>query len=64
MAHSDLPSEHDKSKEEGSMKPGPITLQRTRACLFKVVSYFSGDMQVFGKWMESKSALIFYNEKI
>lgn len=62
MAHSDPPSEHDKSKKEGSMKPGPITLQRTRAGLFKVVSYFSGDMQVFGKWMESKSA--FLNEKI
>lgn len=59
MAQIELPSENDKSiedrKEEGPTKPSPKTLQRTRDCLLKAVSYFSGDMQAFGKWMESKS---------
>lgn len=59
MAHIDLPPEQDKSnedrKQESPTKPRPKTLQRTRDCLLKAVSYFSGDMQAFGKWMESKS---------
>ncbi len=68
MAHPDLPSEHDNSqedrKEKDSMQLGPTTLQRARACFLKGVSYFSGDMEVFGKWMESKSTLIVNSEKI
>ena len=35
--------------------PGRLTgLQKARARLLKGVSYFAGDMEPFGKWMESK----------
>lgn len=61
MAHPDILSEHDNSQEDRMEKdpiePGPTALQKTRACFLKGVSYFSGDMEVFGKWMESKSTL-------
>lgn len=64
MAHSNLPSEHDKSqedgKEEGPKKTNFTTLQSARASFLKVISYFSGDMQVFGKWMKSKSRRFFF----
>lgn len=41
-------------KEDPEQPAGPCSLQRARACFLKGVSYFSGDMEVFGKWMESK----------
>lgn len=67
MAHPDLPPEHDNSqedkKEKALVQPGPTSLQRARACFLKGVSYFSGDMEVFGKWMESKSLFIFFQCK-
>lgn len=59
MAHPNLPSDHDSTqmdkKEKGPVQPAPTTLQRTKARFLKGVSYFSGDMKVFGKWMESKT---------
>ncbi|XP_051279544.1 urea transporter 2 [Dicentrarchus labrax] len=62
MAQPDLPSDHDNSqenrKEKDPTQPGPTTLQRTRACFLKGVSYFSGDMKVFGKWMEKQFILL------
>nr|XP_046243206.1 urea transporter 2 isoform X1 [Scatophagus argus] len=62
MAHPAPPSEHDSSqedrKEKGLMEPRPTALQRTRACFLKGISYFSGDMQPFGKWMEKQFFLL------
>ncbi|XP_041854350.1 urea transporter 2 [Melanotaenia boesemani] len=62
MAHPDLPSEHDHSLEdrkEAQVQPaGAKTLQRTKSCFLKGVSYFSGDMKVFGKWMEKQFILL------
>lgn len=59
MAHPDLQSEHRPSQEDGrdsQARPAGLTaLQRTKACFLKGVSYFSGDMEAFGKWMESES---------
>lgn len=65
MAQTDLPSEHDNTQEDRKEKePVQPRLQRARACLLKGVSYFSGDMEVFGKWMESKLTKIIFTEKI
>ncbi|TKS78804.1 Urea transporter 2 [Collichthys lucidus] len=59
MAQTDLPSEHDNNQEDRKEKePVQSRLQRARACLFKGVSYFSGDMEVFGKWMEKQFFLL------
>lgn len=62
MAHPQLPSQHGSSlelmKEKDPVQPaGPTTLQRAWAHFLSGVSYFSGDMKVFGKWMESKLTL-------
>lgn len=62
MAHPALQSEHDKpqvdKKDKDPVQPaGPTNLQKARARFLKGVSYFSGDMKVFGKWMESKLIL-------
>ncbi|XP_073321609.1 urea transporter 2 [Pagrus major] len=57
MAHPNLPSEHDNSQEDRE-QPAPTTLQRTRAHFLKGVSYFSGDMKAFGKWMEKQFFLL------
>ncbi|XP_038559820.1 urea transporter 2-like [Micropterus salmoides] len=60
MAHPQ--SEHNNSqedrKEKDPMQPGRKALQRARACFLKGVSYFSGDMKVFGKWMEKQFFLL------
>ncbi|KAM3610882.1 uncharacterized protein V6R79_010096 [Siganus canaliculatus] len=59
MAHPDLPSESQEDKKDMDLvQPQATTLQRTRACLLKGVSYFSGDMSVFGKWMEKQFFLL------
>lgn len=62
MAHPDLASEHDNShndmKEKDPVQPGPTRLKRVKDRFLKGVSYFSGDMKSFGKWMESKLTLI------
>ncbi|TMS04123.1 Urea transporter 2 [Larimichthys crocea] len=59
MAQTDLPSEHDNTQEDRKEKePVQPRLQRARACLLKGVSYFSGDMEVFGKWMEKQFFLL------
>lgn len=50
-------SENDNKEKEAAQAAEatrPTTLQRVRAKFLKGVSYFSGDMEVFGKWMESK----------
>ncbi|XP_068995218.1 urea transporter 2 [Embiotoca jacksoni] len=63
MPHPDLSSEPERSeadKKECQVQPsaGPPTLQRTRARFLKGVSYFSGDMEVFGKWMGKQFVLL------
>ncbi|TDH12692.1 hypothetical protein EPR50_G00049920 [Perca flavescens] len=62
MADTDLPSEHGNSqenrKEKDPVQPGPTNLQRARARFLKGISYFSGDMKVFGKWMEKQFFLL------
>lgn len=60
MAHTDRQSDHDKPQVDKKEKDpeqatGPTNLQKARARFLKGVSYFSGDMEVFGKWMQSKS---------
>lgn len=55
MAQSDLTSE--KSQEGQAQPSGTADCQRAKDCLLKGVSYFAGDMKVFGKWMESESTL-------
>ncbi|KAL3975904.1 crooked neck [Sarotherodon galilaeus] len=62
MAHPDLPSQNGNSQEdrqEDRVQPGGATaLQKARARFLKGVSYFSGDMEVFGKWMEKQFFLL------
>lgn len=58
MENFDLPSENNMPQENGEEGPKKIehkTLQKARVVILKVISYFSGDMQAFGKWMKSKS---------
>ncbi|XP_070820974.1 urea transporter 2 [Chaetodon trifascialis] len=57
MAHPDRPSEHENSQEDRKEKD-PTSLQRSRACFLKGLSYFSGDMEVFGKWMGKQFFLL------
>lgn len=61
MAQIDLSPENNKTLKDGKegspVKQKNKTLQRSRACLLKTVSYFAGDMQPFGKWMESMATL-------
>ncbi|XP_035021422.1 urea transporter 2 isoform X1 [Hippoglossus stenolepis] len=46
-------------KEKEPEVPGRLTaLQKARARLLKGVSYFGGDMEVFGKWMEKQFILL------
>uniref|UniRef100_A0A3P9GXU9 Solute carrier family 14 member 2 n=1 Tax=Oryzias latipes TaxID=8090 RepID=A0A3P9GXU9_ORYLA len=56
MAQSDLTSE--KSQEGQAQPSGTADCQRAKACLLKGVSYFAGDMKVFGKWMEKQFFLL------
>uniref|UniRef100_A0A667XZI9 Solute carrier family 14 member 2 n=1 Tax=Myripristis murdjan TaxID=586833 RepID=A0A667XZI9_9TELE len=61
MANPVQQSEHEKSqgeKTDARTPAGPTNLQKTRACLLKGLSYFSGDMPVFGKWMEKQFLLL------
>ncbi|KAM4577669.1 urea transporter 2 isoform 2-T2 [Odontesthes bonariensis] len=65
MDHSDLPptrinyEEEKKDKKEDQVQPaGPTALQKARSRFLKGVSYFSGDMEVFGKWMEKQFLLL------
>ncbi|KAF6729630.1 Urea transporter 2 [Oryzias melastigma] len=52
MAQFDLTSE---SSQDGPAHPsGADGCQRAKACFLKGVSYFAGDMKVFGKWMEKQ----------
>nr|AAD53268.2 urea transporter [Opsanus beta] len=60
MAH---PDEHENQQADGKenvpVQPaGPTRLQKARACFLKGVSYFSGDMKAFGKWMEKRCILL------
>uniref|UniRef100_A0A3Q3FHN7 Solute carrier family 14 member 2 n=1 Tax=Labrus bergylta TaxID=56723 RepID=A0A3Q3FHN7_9LABR len=41
-----------------SEKTRPLALQKARDNFLKGVSYFSGDMEVFGKWMEKQFFLL------
>ncbi|XP_026177523.1 urea transporter 2 isoform X2 [Mastacembelus armatus] len=46
-------------KAGDSVEPAkPKTLLRVRACFLKGVSYFSGDMKVYGQWMEKQFFLL------
>ncbi|XP_022074013.2 urea transporter 2 [Acanthochromis polyacanthus] len=62
MAHPDLPPENEHSQEdkpkEQVQPAGPTRLQKAKARFLKGVSYFSGDMEVFGKWMERQFILL------
>lgn len=61
MPYPDSPSQDGNSQEERTeAQARPTALQSARACFLKGVSYFSGDMEVFGKWMESKLKLAAY----
>ncbi|XP_029295683.1 LOW QUALITY PROTEIN: urea transporter 2 [Cottoperca gobio] len=62
MEKPNLPSEHDNSQEDGKEKdpvqPGPTLLQRSWTRFLKGISYFSGDMKVFGEWMKKQFLLL------
>uniref|UniRef100_A0A3Q3FHQ2 Solute carrier family 14 member 2 n=1 Tax=Labrus bergylta TaxID=56723 RepID=A0A3Q3FHQ2_9LABR len=58
MAQSNLPVGNDKPQEVGGEKTRPLALQKARDNFLKGVSYFSGDMEVFGKWMEKQFFLL------
>ncbi|XP_053182014.1 urea transporter 2 [Scomber japonicus] len=63
MAHTDRQSDHDKPQVDKKEKDpeqatGPTNLQKARARFLKGVSYFSGDMEVFGKWMQKQFFLL------
>ncbi|XP_062418241.1 urea transporter 2 [Pungitius pungitius] len=59
MANPDPPTERDDSPvDKDPEQPGPRNQQRARACFLKGLSYFSGDMKVFGKWMERQFFLL------
>ncbi|XP_030000372.1 urea transporter 2 isoform X1 [Sphaeramia orbicularis] len=55
MAHPDTQCEHDRVQVPPS---GPTAMQKARSRFLKVVSYFSGDMKPFGKWMEKQFLLL------
>lgn len=50
-------SQEDMTEKDTAPPGGASTLQKARARFLRGVSYFSGDMEVFGKWMESKLTL-------
>ncbi|CAG5922677.1 unnamed protein product [Menidia menidia] len=62
MAHPDHAPENDPSgldTKDGQGQPaGPSALRRARSSFLKGVSYFSGDMAVFAKWMEKQFFLL------
>nr|XP_015828034.2 urea transporter 2 [Nothobranchius furzeri] len=62
MSNSDLSSEYGHSldkKSEGQEVPGaPTCRRRVKTSFLKGVSYISGDMEVFGKWMEKQFFLL------
>lgn len=53
MAQRNLPSEHGNTQDPAE-PARPTNLKRAWVRIVKGVSYFSGDMTAFGKWMESK----------
>ncbi|XP_040052723.2 urea transporter 2 [Gasterosteus aculeatus] len=57
MANIEPPREHDNSPVDPE-QPGPRNQQGAGARFLKGVSYFSGDMKVFGKWMEKQFFLL------
>lgn len=57
MAQPHPPPENDGLRDptKDPVQPaGPTMLQKAGRRFLKGVSYFAGDMKVFGKWMESK----------
>ncbi|KAM9858312.1 urea transporter 2 isoform 1-T1 [Aulostomus maculatus] len=58
MAQPDVQPEHDKKEKDPQQSARSAALQRARARFLKGVSYFSGDMEVFGKWMERQFFLL------
>ncbi|CAJ1068866.1 PREDICTED: urea transporter 2-like [Xyrichtys novacula] len=56
MTHPDLKS--NKSQEDEKNVSKQSNLQRAKTCFLKGVSYFSGDMEVFAKWMEKQFFLL------
>uniref|UniRef100_A0A3Q3FHN1 Solute carrier family 14 member 2 n=1 Tax=Labrus bergylta TaxID=56723 RepID=A0A3Q3FHN1_9LABR len=58
MAHPLFLCYHLYNQEVGGEKTRPLALQKARDNFLKGVSYFSGDMEVFGKWMEKQFFLL------
>ncbi|XP_056275969.1 urea transporter 2 isoform X1 [Pseudoliparis swirei] len=61
MTSLELLAKRGKARADGTEAPeppGPRCLQTARARLLNGVSYFSGDMKVFGKWMEKQFFLL------
>ncbi|KAM9394035.1 urea transporter 2 isoform 1-T1 [Pholidichthys leucotaenia] len=61
MANIDVPSQPEQPQEdrkENQMRPAQPSLKTARARFLKGVSYFSGDMEVFAKWMEKQFILL------
>nr|AGA93882.1 urea transporter [Porichthys notatus] len=63
MAHPDEKSEQgnqqtDKNENVPVQAAGQTSLQKARARFLKGVSYFSGDMKAFAKWMEKRCILL------
>ncbi|XP_048834698.1 urea transporter 2 isoform X1 [Brienomyrus brachyistius] len=46
------------SENKQQLPEAPSSFQMMKAKLFKVVSYFSGDMKVFGEWMKGQFLLL------
>ncbi|KAJ8380416.1 hypothetical protein SKAU_G00011940 [Synaphobranchus kaupii] len=52
------PKKQPVEKNEHQHSEGPCGLEKTKKRLFRLVSYFSGDMKVFGEWMKGQFLLI------
>ncbi|KAG9328645.1 hypothetical protein JZ751_011632, partial [Albula glossodonta] len=45
-------------RTEQQLAEAPSKAQKAKSALFRVISYFSGDMQVFGEWMKRQFFLL------
>ncbi|KAM8866210.1 urea transporter 2 isoform 1-T1 [Synchiropus picturatus] len=54
----EMPEDASSNESAQQVQAASTCQQRARARLFKGVSYFAGDMPVFGKWMEKQFLLL------
>lgn len=56
----DPKKQHSSEKNEQHPADSSASLQSIKAKIFKGVSYFAGDMRVYGEWMKGKMTAVLY----